>query len=76
MHETSQYPNAKLRDLSLPTEAWNHNLLRANLRNSCTCQIYLKVTVSFVKDKANGNELCVIEGKYHGTTNLVLVCYV
>lgn len=29
-----------------------------------------------MKDKANGNEMCVIEGKYHGTTNLVLVCYV
>lgn len=65
MHETSQYPDAMLRDLSLPTEAWNHNLLRANLRNSCTCQIHLKVTVSFVKDTGGEegviNYVCVIE---------------
>lgn len=59
MHETSQYPNTLLRDLSLPTEAWNHDLLRAKMRNSCTCQIHLKVTISFVEDKAGGNELSV-----------------
>ena len=39
---TSQYPNTMLRDLSLPTEAWSRDLLRANLRKQLHLSDILK----------------------------------